>query len=88
MILYVIKDLKKVDSNKIVASFTLVLDGGFEVKGCKLFYSEEKDDYFVFFPSYKLKDKYYSYFSCSFDIRHDIANRVLSMTNKPEIVIS
>jgi len=84
---YIIKDLKKVENSKVVASFSVVLDDGWEIKYCKLFYNEKKNEYYVFFPNFQYKEKYLTYVDCPLNVRNDIRDKVLKMIIKPEITL-
>ena len=56
-----LKNFKKVENSKIKANFTVVLNDNIEISGVKLIYSEKTERHYVVFPSFRYKEKYYSY---------------------------
>ena len=55
-----IKNMKKVEHNKIRANFTIVLDECITIYNCKLIYSEKKNQFYAFCPSFQYGDSYFN----------------------------
>lgn len=81
-----ISNSKKQDHKAIKMQFTLILNDVVEIRNVKLIYSEKTEQYYVVFPSFTYKDKYYAYVKFSDSLHRQALEAALSVYNKPEIV--
>ena len=74
-----IKYFKKVEHEKIKANFSIVLNDNIEISGLKLIYSPKNDRFYVVFPSFTYKDKYYPYVKFSDSLSLKVLSEVLEL---------